>query len=103
MEITQCCGVCGWNHKPPMCEKKEPVFCSECVNFYDGIKQVHHGTYRNLKCKSHRNLKEVLTFEKRTYEPIGVPRDLNKNNDCEWFERKERRRIPFCGCRVHIR
>jgi hypothetical protein len=65
----------------------KPIFCSECTFFEESIRAVMGG-YRVLKCLSPNNEKEVLTFEKRTYLPAGRPRDLNKNNDCNWFIRK---------------
>ena len=86
------CDVCGSCYRELCCEKvKEPVFCSKCAYFYNGTKSFCDGkTFRDLKCKSPQNLKEVLTFEKRTFEPIGRPKELNKNNDCEWFKEKYR-------------
>ena len=100
MKRHEHCWGCGSDHQPPMCKEmiKEPVFCSECDHFYNGTVNCGHTVYRNLKCKSPQNIKEVWTFEKRIYEPVGRPKKINENNDCEWFKRKIEYKESYCDC-----
>jgi len=90
MDQTEHCWGCG-DHQPPMCEEKkrtiekELVFCSECkhcerMKFRDWYKTI---------CISPLNKREVITFYERRFVTTDRPSQINKNNDCKWFERKE--------------
>jgi len=68
---------------------KELVFCSECEHVNVRMKELSDGnTYRITECRSPRNKKELITYYERNMVEKFHPRDKNKNNDCEWFERK---------------
>ena len=63
------------------------VFCSDCK--YCKREKIPKEMFKT-SCESPLNKKEVLTFYEKTFQIIGRPSEINKNNDCEWFQTKGR-------------
>lgn len=73
-----------------MCERK--VYCAGC-RFLETYEGTIPTTY---SCKNEYNLrsydKENWLQIERFVKYLATPEEKNKNNDCEWFRKKE---IPF--------
>ena len=57
------------------------IFCSKC----DFMKYMEKEYY----CFAPDNMKQVDNWFERDMIPLNHPREINKNNDCKWFENKD--------------
>ena len=62
------------------------VFCKNCINYscFEGT------TNHIIKCKAPKNVKDTWYMSKAPN--FREPREINKNNNCEWFEEKKSKR-----------
>ena len=70
-------------------EEKEKVFCGNC-------KYYEHLRFCPPRCNAEQNKKDSYVRAKsdRKYSPIIK----NRNNDCEWYEKKRFKRHWFSFC-----
>ena len=65
---------------------KELVFCKNCLWLKENI--IHYGVCVDRKCEHIDNKADVLSYYIYSKEYKKHPKIINKNNDCEWFEKK---------------
>jgi len=61
--------------------KNEKIFCINCRYFKTFIGVL--GSYREW-CRAPQNRKDTYRAKADLFE--NSPKDINKNNDCSWFE-----------------
>ena len=59
--------------------KNDKIFCMDCPFYYKREKHELCLAYDNM----------IDTHRAPKCKPVKSPKDINKNNDCEWFETQE--------------
>jgi len=61
---------------------KNKVYCKNC-RYYSTF--INTESLRE-KCQYKDNFKEIDTYYDRELVLISIPREINQNNDCKWYE-----------------
>ena len=61
----------------------EKVYCKNCKYYYE------HGYVSRTECISINNKKQMDSFYNVSEVQVSTPREINKDNNCPWFEKKE--------------
>lgn len=67
----------------------DPVFCTECLNFEEGEGIVHPfgpPDHIHERCTSINNYRN--SYSGANSKEISIPKIINKDNTCPWFESK---------------
>ena len=59
----------------------EKVYCKNCEYYYA------HGYVSRTECRSSNNKKQTDTFYDVSEVQISIPIEINKDNNCPWFEK----------------
>ncbi len=68
-------------------EKK--VYCNKCKHLFRGSDFSAFTSLIDLSCHCPNNVKTVDTWLRQRIQSSKPPWNINKNNNCKWFEQKK--------------